>query len=97
MWVDEFCLIDVATGQVDEDIVNMRVADAWDEGTGWKWSLFAHLIPVSCLVRIAGMRVDRSSGREDAVGWLSNDKTKFSVKTAYNIQLGLNVGEGWPG
>lgn len=44
VWVHENPLIKIAVRIVEEADLHKRVFKYWEEGRGWRWDLFAHLL-----------------------------------------------------
>lgn len=44
------------------------VVDGWDVGRGWKWELFAHILPSSILLMLAEIEFDQRVQRLIALG-----------------------------
>lgn len=66
----------------------------WEEGRGWRWDLFAHLLLSTTLVKLASKGIDLIETRKHLVGWLKKGANKFSVKTAYEFQTWWIMEEG---
>ncbi|KAL8129679.1 hypothetical protein V2J09_018834 [Rumex salicifolius] len=74
---------------VDPPIVTgLSVADVasfWDLNRGWKWELFAHLLPLEVIVRIAAFAMVQEGQLQDTLSWSMSPDGNYSVASAYRM------------
>lgn len=83
---------------------DLKFADYWEAGQGWKWQMLTQKLSFSNYVLLASFALRPESEFEDSVGWLANGSRSFAVKKAYELArpseeqphgLGGNCCGGW--
>ena len=65
--------------------LSKRVCDYWDDGRGWRWTSFNHLLPVDTLQRIASYELFPMANSQDQLFWRGSCSGRFTIKSALSI------------
>ena len=57
----------------------------WHNPTGWKWNLFAGLLPPQTLLKLESIRVRLDYDGVDGIFWGPSHDGNFTIKSAYNL------------
>ncbi|XP_074299645.1 uncharacterized protein LOC141630789 [Silene latifolia] len=89
-WVDGICLSDHTLNPIPEETLRATVSDMWCEFNGWKWDLFADLLPQPILLRIASISLVHDPSLEDSLYWQGTSSGKFTIKSALGYLKGID-------
>lgn len=84
-WASDDALCSLASGPIHSDIKGATVEEMWEPGVGWKWDLFAHLLPSLILQNIATLKVVENETCGDLRYWKGSRRGEFSIKYAMDI------------
>lgn len=82
---------------VNEEEIQHKVADYWDEGGGWNWLKIGNIISYSSLVILASVVIRPETDVADEVGWLSSGQINFTVKKTYELARPRTDDSHWVG
>ncbi|XP_074301095.1 uncharacterized protein LOC141632448 [Silene latifolia] len=92
-WVDGICLFDHNIAPIPEVSLGATVSDMWCEQNGWKWDLFADLLPQNILQRISSISLANDPDLEDSLYWQGTSSGKFTLKSALGYLKGFDYGD----
>jgi len=84
-WAVDVPLEEVLSQHLPETVRSLRVRDYWTEGEGWKWGLFADLLPPKIVKRIASFELCPEGELEDRLFWHASNIGCFTLKSALSI------------
>ena len=84
-WVSDNCLRDLSMGPIPPEIEGATVGEMWEDNEGWKWDLFAHLLPPLILKNIAALKLTTNPELGDLRYWKGSTHGGFSIKHAMKI------------
>ena len=73
------------TNPISTDLENAFVEEPWEEDKGWKWELFAHLLPNNILRIISSFELMHGEEWEDHLVWDGASSREFSIKSALTL------------
>lgn len=62
--------------------------DFWEVGRGWKWNWVRPLLPNLSLLKLSSTVINPLSLEGDKMGWLNAKGGVYSVKSAYDLEMG---------
>ncbi|CAA7027590.1 unnamed protein product [Microthlaspi erraticum] len=77
--------MEVATTDVPEAYVGMKVCDLWIDGTGWDLGKIAPFISDDLKLELSAVVVDRVTGAGDRLAWNETPDGQFTVTSAYRF------------
>lgn len=84
-WLDEKPLKESATEMISLPELYQPVASYWDADMGWKWQHLEHLLPTTCLEKLAATVINCEDAENDRAGWRNETSGLYSVKTTYEL------------
>ncbi|XP_021761146.1 uncharacterized protein LOC110725977 [Chenopodium quinoa] len=84
-WASAHTLREKAILPIPLDIEGATVGEMWDEEHGWKWNLFADLLPHDIIREVESHELHKDANRGDLLFWGQRNKGKFSIKSALQI------------
>ena len=87
-WIDTNPLCQHTTQQIPTQLQDHTVGEMWEGSSGWKWNLFADLLPDNILQKIASVEINPQESTKDQFVWDGASHGGFSTKTAINYIRG---------
>lgn len=84
-WVSDDCLRALTIEPIPHNLDGATVEEMWDPEMGWKWELFANLLPATILENIAALKLVENSEWGDLRYWKGSTSGAFSIKYAMHI------------
>lgn len=84
-WATDVPLRDLIIDPIPEALDGAIVEELWEPGTGWRWDLFAHLLPPHILKLVASHKVMENTELGDLRYWKGSKTGGFSIKYALSI------------
>jgi len=79
-WVDTTLLCKRTLQNITPTSQDCTIDELWDAHSGWKWNLFANLLPSEFVKKIAGYEVGLGEGKDDQLLWSGASQGGFSLK-----------------
>lgn len=98
IWLDPKPLYESRLSPIDEEVLELKVVDYWEQRRGWKWEQLSHVLPASKLLQIVATIINVGTKAKDRMGWLDARGGKFTVKSAYMLACEEecdNIWHGW--
>lgn len=87
-WLGDNPLNQLALGSLSTSDLDRTVASYWDRERGWDWGALNSLLPEGILEQLAAYSLSDDPDSSDSIGWRKGTSGAFSVKSAYDIDLG---------
>ena len=82
-WLLNEPLYKSSTVLIPEEILETKVCDLWQQGTGWIIQLMEPYLSIQNHLRLASLVIDEVTGAQDRMSWGGSKDGRFSVKSAY--------------
>lgn len=84
-WATDTPLRELATQDIPSEVEGAIVQEMWEVGSGWKWDLFANLLPEEALKKIAAHTVVEDPNIGGLLYWRGSTSGRFSIKHALTL------------
>ena len=88
----------LAHSSLSSEELSKWVCDYWEEGRGWKWASFDHLLPPKTLQMIVSFELIPVDEFQDQFFWRASSSGTFTIKSALSIirkDVALERGDHW--
>jgi len=97
-WAGPDALTTLTHSPPSAEELSKRVCDYWEEGRGWKWASFEHLLPPEAMQRIASYELFPTANFQDQLFWRGSCSGRFTIKSVLSIirkEVTLERGNHW--
>ncbi|KAL2942612.1 hypothetical protein RDABS01_030962 [Bienertia sinuspersici] len=90
-WAMNETLSSVALGPIPMQSLGATVEEMWEPNQGWRWDLFAHLLPPWALEQIDSYGLKQDDGFGDLLYWGGSSNGNFSIQSALRLMKKNNA------
>ncbi|KAG7543761.1 Ribonuclease H-like superfamily [Arabidopsis thaliana x Arabidopsis arenosa] len=84
-WLLNKPLTEVVTGALPHGVLDLRVCEFWQNGSGWVLDRIEPYIPAQVVLQLRSVVLDNITGSRDRISWGESANGEFTVSSAYSL------------